>query len=139
MVKLTIKLPSFSAPTRPVGGDSPGFKPAMPGTKEAEEYAASAEARAQAAPFSSSFSLKRKAADDVDAPACKRINSVTEGVGGTSDAPPVSRLPSVKFTFKRPDAKPPMQDEKKPIGKVKIPMLSTSIPFVSHEFENVLI
>ena len=115
MVKLTIKLPSFSGAARPVG-ESPGFKPAMPGTKEAEEYAASAEAQAQAAPFS--ISLKRKPVDDADDfPAPKRINTGIEADGGAVlTAPPVTRLPSVKLTFKRPEVKP--QDDKKPMGKV---------------------
>ena len=107
MVKISLKLASFSKPA----GDAPGFKPAMPGTKEAEEYAASAEAQAQAAPFSSA-SLKRKPTDDVgDAPPPKRINS-GEAAEGTAP-PPVSR-PSIKFTFK---AKPPVHDAK-PVAKV---------------------
>ena len=97
-MKLKLKLPSFGP-----------AKPALPGSAEAEAYEATAEARAQAAPFASSGILKRRPEDEADdGPALKRLNSGAQAVTDGSMPPPLARPASFKFTIKkRPDAGTP--------------------------------
>ena len=97
-MKLKLKLPSFGP-----------AKPALPGSAEAEAYEATAEARAQAAPFASSGILKRRPEDEADdGPALKRLNSGVQAVTDAGMPPPLARPASFKFTIKkRPDAGTP--------------------------------
>ena len=88
-MKLKLKLPSFGP-----------AKPALPGSAEAEAYEATAEARAQAAPFASSGILKRRPEDEADdGPALKRLNSGVQAVTDAGMPPPLARPASFKFTM----------------------------------------
>ena len=98
-MKLKLKLPGSLAPSGPSGP----LKPALPGSLEAAAFAASAEAQAQAAPFSSS--LKRRL-DDGESPALKRVASgahaSTSNADGSMPPLPGVKPGSFRLTFKKP-------------------------------------